>query len=76
MEGKSLKKKDFLIHSGLIKIQAGWLAVVLAVQVPKDNLLQNILQNPLCWLRLRAGSKGHKYFALKLQVLNFLPGSL
>lgn len=44
-----------------------WLAVVLAARVPKDNLLQN----PLCWLRLRTGSKGHKCFAVKLQVLNF-----
>lgn len=44
-----------------------WLAVVLAAQVPKDNLLQN----PLCWLRLRTGSKGHKCFAVKLQVLSF-----
>lgn len=40
-----------------------WLAVVLAARVPKDNLLQNILKNPLCWLRLGPGSKGHKCFA-------------
>lgn len=74
---KKKKKKGFPNPFWLYQNSGSeWLAVVLAAQVPKDNLLQNILQNSLCWLRLRTGSKGHKCFAVKLQVLNFLPDSL